>query len=430
MDELETAVPAPSGGPSLVVVWPNGAVAHPLVPGAVTTLGRSEKCSIRVPVAGLSRMHLEIRLGHGLTITDLGSSSGTKVDGVRIQPLVPHVVGASSVVEAAEVTVLFKGILGAPIREVGAPGDVVDRVAQTSLSLMLLGETGVGKTRLAAEIHARSKRASGPFLSLNCASLPEGMLEGELFGYEKGAFTGAVVARPGLVESAAGGTLFLDEVAEMSLATQVKLLTVVESKSVLRLGERRARPVDVRFVAATNRDLAEEVSSGRFREDLYYRLCGYTIEVPPLRDRKHEIPSLARGFLAAASEAAGRPGMHLHPEALAQLAAHDWPGNVRELKNVVERAVALALTTEITAAEVAVVSARSATKRSAPGERGSSVVTEGGPRAEETEEAEIRRALDAAGGNQTRAARALGMPLRTFVRRLDHYGHSRPRRGP
>jgi hypothetical protein len=220
--------------------------------------------------------------------------------------------------------------------------ELVAKVAKGSISVLVLGETGAGKDVVASAIHARSPRAAAPLLRLDCATLSETLLESELFGHEAGSFTGAQKAKPGLLETASGGTVFLDEIGEMPLAVQAKLLHALESGEVMRLGGVVARSVDLRFVSATNRDLGDEVRSGRFRRDLYDRLSGVTVRVPPLRERRSEIEALARQFADHAAAQLGRPPFRFAPETVERLCAAPWPGNVRELRNAIERAALLA----------------------------------------------------------------------------------------
>jgi DNA-binding NtrC family response regulator len=221
------------------------------------------------------------------------------------------------------------------------------RVVKGDSALLILGETGVGKERLARSIHSESRRSAGPFVTVNCGALPEHLLESELFGHEEGAFTGAVRARRGYFELAHRGTIFLDEIGEMPLHLQVKLLRVLEDRSIRRVGSERPIEVDVRIMAATNRDLKREMEEHRFRADLYYRLAVVTLTVPPLRERREDIPELARGFLDRIRRQLARPVTSFHPDAMEALLRHDWPGNVRELINVIERAVLLAPGSEI-----------------------------------------------------------------------------------
>ncbi len=221
------------------------------------------------------------------------------------------------------------------------------RVVKGESALLILGETGVGKERLARSIHSESARSGGPFVTVNCGALAESLLESELFGHEEGAFTGAIRARRGYFELAHRGTIFLDEIGEMPLHVQVKLLRVLEDKSIQRVGSEKPIAVDVRIMAATNRDLKKEMEAHRFRADLYYRLAVVTLTVPTLRERREDIPELARGFLDRIRRQLGRPVTRFHPDAMEALIRHEWPGNVRELINVIERAVLLAPENEI-----------------------------------------------------------------------------------
>ena len=221
---------------------------------------------------------------------------------------------------------------------------LVKRIAASQISVLLLGETGVGKEVMAETIHKESPRAQKPLLRLNCAALSEQLLESELFGHERGAFTGAVQAKPGLLETAHGGTVFLDELGEMPLSTQAKLLRVLEDRQVQRVGSLKPKPIDVRFVAATNRDLEAEIAAGRFRQDLYFRLNGIALTIPPLRERMDEIEGLASAFILHACQKSQRDDVPvLSPQALALLRGYTWPGNIRELRNVMERAVLLCI---------------------------------------------------------------------------------------
>ncbi len=215
--------------------------------------------------------------------------------------------------------------------------DLIRGVAPTDATVLVLGESGTGKELVARTLHELSPRAAGPFIALNAAALPRDLAESLLFGHEKGAFTGADKAQLGACELADGGTLFLDEIGEMDPALQAKLLRFLQERTVQRVGNPKANPVDVRVVAATNRDLAERVRAGHFREDLYYRLNVVPLRVPPLRDRREDVPLLAAGFLAKAARKYGRPDLHFTPDAVAALAGYDWPGNVRQLENVIER---------------------------------------------------------------------------------------------
>ncbi|HLC21754.1 MAG TPA: sigma-54 dependent transcriptional regulator [Candidatus Methylomirabilis sp.] len=220
--------------------------------------------------------------------------------------------------------------------------ETIKKVAKSEANILIIGETGTGKELIARSLHVNSRRAAGPFIPVDCASLPENLLESELFGHEKGAFTGAQATRPGLFEFANGGTIFLDEVGDISLNLQAKLLRVLQEREVRRVGSNRIIEVDVRVISATNRDLAHSVATGEFREDLYYRLNVISIPLPPLRDRKGDTPLIAHHYLKKYAASSGKEVKGIMPEAIRLLEEHAWPGNVRELQNVIERAVVLA----------------------------------------------------------------------------------------
>jgi two-component system, NtrC family, response regulator AtoC len=300
---------------------------------------------------------------------------------------------------------------------------IAEKVAQGSISVTLLGETGVGKEVLAEAVHKASPRRDGPYVRINCAALAETLLEGELFGYEKGAFTGANRTKPGLLETAHQGTVFLDELGELPAAIQAKLLRVIEQRQVLRLGALEPRSIDVRFVSATNRDLEQEVVRGAFRRDLYFRLNGVSLRVPPLRERRAEIQPLADRFARAIAIELGRPVPDISPRAMALLIAYDWPGNIRELKNVIERAVLLAPDERIEPEHLPLDRLFLDQGRAPPEPAAIEPIG-----AEETEHKRILAALEACGGNQTRAARMLGMGRRTLAGRLDRYQIPRPKK--
>jgi two-component system response regulator AtoC len=297
------------------------------------------------------------------------------------------------------------------------------------ITILVLGETGAGKEVMASWIHRRSPRAGGPFLCINCAALPEALLESELFGYEKGAFTGAGAAKPGLLESAAGGTVFLDEIGEMSAALQSKLLRTIEAREIRRLGGRGARPIDVRFIAATNRDLEEEVASNNFRQDLYFRLNGITLTVPPLRERPEDLELLAKRFLAQASRSARRRPPRLSAEAFELLRGYAWPGNIRELRNVLERSLVMCEGNEIEAAHLPVEKLRLRRMRPLAVGPAPELPTDGPSGEDRAEHRRIMEAMAAHGGNQTRVAATLGIARGTLIARLERYGIKRPQ-GP
>ena len=353
---------------------------------------------------------------------------------------------------------------------------LIERVAVSTINVLLMGETGVGKDVFAERIHRLSLRSNHPLLRLNCASLSESLLESELFGHERGAFTGAVQTKPGLLETADGGTVFLDEIGELPISTQVKLLRVLEERVVLRVGSVKPRSIDVRFVAATNRDLELEVARGTFRQDLFFRLNGISIVIPPLRERVDEIESLATHFITEVCTKTGQiPMPALSREALNLMKQYAWPGNIRELRNVVERAVLLCSHGTITLTHLPVekMSASFAPRRvSAPsranprhseepnaelrpaflrteapgangvessqlaglvdhpaiGRRGLRLPKDLQQEVIAREKQQIIDALSACAGNQTGAAKMLGISRRTLVNRLNFHGISGPRK--
>ncbi|MFI5302925.1 MAG: sigma-54 interaction domain-containing protein, partial [Polyangiales bacterium] len=323
-----------------------------------------------------------------------------------------------------------------------------------------LGETGVGKEVLSRAIHERSLRAKKPLVCLNCAALSESLLESELFGHEKGAFTGAVTAKAGLLESAEGGSVFLDEVGEMPLTLQAKLLRVLEQREVLRVGSLRPRAIDVRFIAATNRDLEGEIAAGRFRQDLYFRLNGIALTIPPLRDRLDELEPLARAFISLACARTKRPTEpRLSPSALQAMRLYRWPGNIRELRNVMERAVLLCsrdqITPDVLPAPILAASSIANAAKPVPPRASPAMATmppsamrafdpdvtrldsaarldveriETGAGRPADEKGRIIAALAACNGNQTHAAKMLGISRRTLITRIEEYDLPRPRK--
>ena len=293
---------------------------------------------------------------------------------------------------------------------------LAETVAPTDSTVLISGDSGTGKEVVARYIHRLSERAEKPFLSINCGALPEGLLESELFGHVKGSFTGAVKDKDGLLVAAEGGTFFLDEIGEMSPATQVKLLRAIQEREVIPVGSTEAKPVNVRIIAATNRDLEEEIRKGAFRSDLYYRINVIQLRLPTLRERREDIEILARHFLERLAEREGSELRELLPETLEALQRHDWPGNVRELENALERAAVLAASGPIP------VSALPERVREQPEVR---LVDEGAPpnpTMEVIERAYIRWVLEAEGGNKTRAAEVLGIDPSTLYRKLNRYG--------
>jgi two-component system, NtrC family, response regulator AtoC len=347
----------------------------PLYDDSVVNVGRDSDNVIRIDDASVSRRHLELHASEdGAFVVDLGSSNGTLL--VRNNPsrdeeagpgtahrLPPHQPVPLRIGEAVRVgpAMIFLQVKtrtsqsqlravrldGGPLPVLVDPEmkkayELLSRAAQSDVSVLITGETGAGKEMMAETVHRRSRRAHAPYLQLNCAALPETLLESELFGHEKGAFTGAHATKVGLLEATEGGTVFLDEIGELALGTQAKLLRVLEERTLLRVGGVKARRINVRFVTATNRDLVRESRDGRFRSDLYYRISGLVVRIPPLRDRTSEIEPLARYFLREFCRRLEQPEPPLSGEALQVLLGYEFPGNVRELRNVIERAALVA----------------------------------------------------------------------------------------
>jgi transcriptional regulator with PAS, ATPase and Fis domain len=289
---------------------------------------------------------------------------------------------------------------------------VARRVAVAQSAVLVSGETGTGKELIAERIHRQSARGTGPFLRLNCASLPEALIESELFGHERGAFTGADRRRTGYFEAATGGTLLLDEIGEMPLNVQAKLLRVLERRAIVRVGGTEEVGVDVRIICATHRDLRREVEAGRFRQDLYYRISTFTLEIPPLRERPTEIVLLAELFAVRIARELGLPHPKLAADVIEALSAHAWPGNVRELRNTMEHAVVMANGVDVRREHLPALFNAVASPAS-PGMRG---------RVEDLERAELVSALAAEGGNRTRAAKRLGLSRRALLYKILKYG--------
>jgi two-component system response regulator AtoC len=306
--------------------------------------------------------------------------------------------------------------------------DLLERAARSDATVLLRGESGSGKDVAAQALHAASARARGPFVKVHCGALPDALLESELFGHEKGAFTDAIGKKPGRVEIAAGGTLFLDEIGDITPAVQVKLLELLQDRAFYRVGGTATVKADVRIVAATHRDLEAMVAAGAFREDLYYRLMVVPVVLPPLRERPGDVERLAAELIVRIGAATSRPGAHLLPSALARLAQEPWPGNVRQLANTIERLVVLGDHDAISAADVEREIAR------APAIRGTEAATpepaaapadqtpELSGRREAAERSAIEDALRRANGNKALAARLLGVSRRTLYNKLETLG--------
>lgn len=442
----------------------------------VVTIGRGGQSEIRLEHNSVSRQHLRLHLPE-LAVEDLGSRNGTwlvESDNVNIglvmerglddeQRLTPHVrreFSPGAVLKLGEVVAQVQRL--APVAHTMPVGpaededdnpvvadpamiqlyELVERTAATLLPLLILGETGVGKDVLAAKVHRASPRSSGPFVRVNCGALSESLLESELFGHQRGAFTGASEAKPGLFELGNNGTVFLDEIGELPLRTQVKLLHVLETGEVTRVGGTKAQRIDVRFIAATNRELAKDVQAGTFRKDLYFRINTLCLKINPLRERKADIVPLVRYFLRKTCLTTGSPEPEISPEAEAHLLGYGWPGNVRELKNAVERARLLCghgpLLPEHFPTERELTNpAPSLNGLWLDNDMPTTVTTRrslvqgppSSPVAASDEQAAILEALNTCGGNQTRAAELLGISRRTLVNRLNELNLPRPRKG-
>jgi DNA-binding NtrC family response regulator len=308
----------------------------------------------------------------------------------------------------------------APIRDVLS---MIGRVAASESPVLVHGESGTGKELVARAIHLRSKRAGRPFVSINCGALPDTLLETELFGHKKGAFTGAVAARAGLFEAADGGTLFLDEIGEMSPAMQVRLLRALDSGEIRRVGEERAFHVSVRVVAATNKDLNQEASEGRFRWDLFYRVSTVIVPVPPLRQRRDDIPLLVQHFIAPFVRAG--KSLRFAPDAMAQLQAYDWPGNIRELRNLIERLLILHEGQEIGLGMLPREFTRSTPAAPVDAPVDAAVSGDDLPSLAEIERRHVERVLNATGWNKARAARVLEVDIKTLNKKIRDFGITR-----
>ncbi|WP_224241793.1 sigma 54-interacting transcriptional regulator [Hyalangium gracile] len=383
------------------------------------------------------------RLGYAMCPTD-GCDADTLVAAARAaaDDATPGLLRAAAD-SASRLTLAERSILVADPAMVQIYA-LIRRLAASDLPVLIHGETGVGKENAAFAVHHWSRRSAGPFVTLNCAAIPEGLVESELFGHEKGSFTGAAAAKTGILESAHGGTVFLDEVGELPLPIQAKLLRVLETKRITRVGDVRERAIDIRIVAATHRDLEAESQAGRFRQDLYFRLGAATVVLPPLRERPREVSLLARAFLAQACQALGRRELVIAADTLRVLSRYRWPGNVRELRNLMEYAAAAVagdvlephhLPPRVTGAPAPASAAEPEASRAdaspnAPAAGGATTPARGSPRkplSEEIRELERRRmeeALQEADGVQARAAALIGMPIRTFSFKMKQLGLS------
>jgi transcriptional regulator with GAF, ATPase, and Fis domain len=461
----EARVGEPLAGIALIVRCESGAIAQILQESQVYVLGRSTECAVVIQDDSVSRQHARLTFDAGWRIEDLGSRNGTAVDGRKLGRGELARLTLGSVVRLGSATAVLQA--GAS-RVVGPDGNraagsasgrdaaiecivldsamqelyqTLDVVAPSPLPVLIAGETGVGKELFACAIHARSARAPRPLVQINCAAIPASMLESELFGYERGAFTGANQAKPGLLETADGGSVLLDEVGELPVALQAKLLRVLETGQCQRLGALRPRAIDVRIISSTNRDLRQAVADGDFRADLYHRLNGVPIRIPPLRERRADIVPLAEYFATRMARTMGRSEPILGEDARAALESHPWAGNVRELKNVIERAVVLSRTDRIGVAELQLEEHERPERRDTtpPPTRGNTVdelaVTADDPanlRAEldAMERRRVVEALEKCGNNQSRAAKLLGISRHALIARIERFRLQRPRKGP
>jgi DNA-binding NtrC family response regulator len=400
--------------------------------GAEVSIGRSRSSGVRVEDGSVSRTHATLLWEGGGTVilVDYGSRNGTLVDGQRVRGT--QKLGSGAEIQIGEARLVV--VVGGTAFSTGSPSDggdgdadliahdpamlrvlaLADRAAASDSTILISGETGVGKEVVAKRIHAVSGRARRPFVAVNCGAIAEGVAESTLFGHEKGAFTGANERRVGLFEKAAGGTLFLDEVGELSPAMQARLLRVIEARVITPVGATEEIPVDVRVIAATNKDLEEAVTAGTFREDLRYRLDVVRVFVPPLRERVEDILPLTRRFLSGFSPS--KP-MRLAPDAVAALRSHDWPGNVRELRNVMERIVATCSSEDLVrAADIGDLRTTRGEGRSPGLDR----------KVDDAEREAILAALATCRGNRTHAARRLGISRRALLYRMEKLGLKAP----
>jgi two-component system, NtrC family, response regulator AtoC len=390
-------------------------------------IGRDDDCHIRLDHARISRRHARISVGPPCLLEDLGSRNGTRVFGnkvpagsaVELRPGDVFAVGPFTCVLVTDAPAEPSGVSSMVLDDPNpaTPPPLLASVAESPLTVLVLGETGVGKEILAETLHRLSRRA-GRLVRINCASMPADLLESELFGHERGSFTGAVASKKGLLEAAAGGTVFLDEIGEMPLTLQAKLLRAIEAREITRVGAVEPIPVDVRFIAATNRDLPAQIEAGAFRLDLYFRLAVLTLSIAPLRDRRARLPLLATDLVRASAERAGRTPPAISAAAMQRLQAHRWPGNVRELRNVLERAMVLALGGDIDVQHIVIDPHPGA----APTTTSAAVESD----SNNDERQRIIDALAECAGNQTRAAKALGMSRSSLATKLALYRIPRP----
>jgi two-component system, NtrC family, response regulator GlrR len=436
---------APEVGAWLVIDLPGQPSRWVEIGDEPLLVGSGKGCAVILADPHVSNRHAELfRTPAGIVLRDLGSSNGTRVANIVVKEAVLS-SGAEITFGTAKLRFEMGGELGklerlarepvrddelagVPARFGGAVGSsptirklfaLLGRIAPSNLTITLIGETGTGKDVLAHAIHELSLRAGGPFVVFDCAAAQPSLIESELFGHEKGAFTGAVTARAGVFERAHRGTLFIDEIGEMPLDLQPKLLRALECCQVQRLGGQGVRPFDVRIIAATIRDLGKQVEAGAFRQDLYFRLSTAILRVPPLRDHLDDIPDLIAHFLAQEGKS-----LTVSRPALALLRDYHWPGNVRELKNVIHAAAALASSRELSVKDLVFFQPHRPAGKP-PLAATTSDASAAGQSLEEQEKAAIQQALQAHGGNRTRAARSLGIAISTLYTKIKKYCLSR-----
>jgi len=367
-------------------------------------------------------LHADVRAGVAIAPED-GRSAGELFERARAALRQARTAGALVHAQAAPAATTTDVVVEAPAMK--RIYGLVDRIADSNLTVLILGETGVGKEVVAEAIHQRSSRRAGPMMKINCASIPENLLESELFGHERGSFTGADRRKIGFFEAAQGGSIFLDEIGEMQPALQAKMLRVLEKKVVTRVGGTDEIPVDVRVIAATHRDVEAEVRAGRFREDLYFRLAGFTLAVPALRERVDEIVPIAEHFVQRVAEELSQPAPQLGDDAKVALRSYDWPGNVRELRNAIERAVVVQASGTITADDLP-ERVRDAGRRARPALPEGPLKDQLRDQLADLERVAIVEALDAFGGNQTRTAKRLGISRRALIYKMERLGLKPP----